>query len=307
MLLAKFANKLCMNAQILDWSDIPYVLAVCESGSLSGAARKLDVNHSTVFRRIEKIEKKLGVTLFERLSHGYVMTAAGEYFFKHSLVLQEGVSQIELKLGGEDLRHEGILTVTTTDSLLHRLTPVFLAFQQQYQGIELRLMSDTRALSLTQREADIALRPTDNPPEQWIGRNLVPVSYATYTHCHYSNAMKKLSPDEYRWVKLTDDLMQSPMSKITAQYKTKNAPATSITSVMGVFDLVCAGLGIAVLPCYLGENNAELVRVHEPMVEFNTGLWILAHPDMRRNARVHAFFEFATAQIRKRHIEFCMT
>ena len=293
-----------MNAQKLDWNDIPYVLAVCELGSLSAAARKLDVNHSTVFRRIDSIEKKLGATLFERLSHGYVMTVAGEYFLKQGLKVEENVNQIELKLGGEDLRLDGILTVTTTDSLLHRLTPVFLAFQQQYQGIELRLMSDARAFSLSHREADIALRPTDNPPEHWLGRNLLPVSYATYAHSNYHDSMINLSPDEIRWIKLTDDLMQSPMSKMTAQYKTKNAPVTSISSVMGVYDLIYAGLGIAVLPCYLGENNANLVRVYEPIEDFNTGLWILAHPDMRRNARVHAFFEFATVEIRNSGLDF---
>ncbi len=82
------------------------------------------------------------------------------------------------------------------------------------------------------------------------------------------------------------------------QQKADDAPVTVANSVMGIFDLVCAGLGIAALPCYLGENCAELSCLHEPDAAFNTDLWILAHPDIRRSARVHAFFEFATAKIR---------
>ncbi len=169
-----------MDAQTLDWSDIPFVLAVCETGSLSGAARKLGVNHSTVFRRIEGVESKLGVTLFERLSHGYVMTTAGEHFFQHGLALNEGMIRIQRELGGQDLRLRGELTVTSTDSLLRRLTPVFIAFQRQYPDVELRLLSDVRPLDLMKRDADIALRPTRHPPEHWVGRNLLSVAYAAY-------------------------------------------------------------------------------------------------------------------------------
>ncbi|MBQ4807132.1 LysR family transcriptional regulator [Phaeobacter sp. HS012] len=288
----------CMNAQNFEWSDIPFVLAVCETGSLSGAARRLGVNHSTVFRRIENVESKLGVTLFERQSHGYVMTAAGEYFLQHGLKLRERMTLIQRELSGQDLRLEGILTVTTTDSLLHTFSPVFRCFQQRYPDVELRLLSGTRPLDLMQRDADIALRPTMNPPEHWIGRNLLPVSYAVYAHTDYVEAMRDLPPEQHRWLQLDDSLRQSPMNRITAAHKAEHAPVTLTSAVMGMFDLARAGLGIAVLPCYLGQSCPELQRLHAPDPKNNTSLWMLAHPDIRRSARVHAFFEFATAKIR---------
>ncbi|MEO1025822.1 MAG: LysR family transcriptional regulator [Pseudomonadota bacterium] len=100
---------------------MPYLLSVCEAGSLAGAARMLGVNHSTVFRRIEAVEARLGVRLFERLARGYVMTPAGERFYERAIVLCGGMDEIERDLGGRDLRLEGPLTVTTTDSLLHCL------------------------------------------------------------------------------------------------------------------------------------------------------------------------------------------
>lgn len=294
-----------MNAQKLDWSDIPFVLAVCEAGSLSGAARQLGVNHSTVFRRIEGVEARLGVTLFERLSHGYVMTAAGEHFFRNGLQLRDGINSIQRELGGQDLRLAGALTVTTTDSLLHCLTPVFSAFQNEYPDIELRLLSDTRPLDLMQRDADIALRPTNSPPEHWIGRNLSKLAYAAYAQEEYFESVQDLPATAHRWIRLNDSLNQSPMSKITIKHKLEDAPVTISNSLMGVFELVRSGLGFGALPCYLGEAYPNLVRVHEPEEQYNSDLWMLAHPDIRRSARVHAFFEFATARVREEFVGIC--
>lgn len=288
-----------MNAQKIDWNDIPFVLAVCQTGSLSGAARLLRVNHSTVFRRIEGVEEKLAVRLFERLSHGYVMTAAGEHFYRKALVLEEGVIGIERELGGEDLRLAGSLTVTTTDSLLYRLTPMFMAFQEKYPDVELQLLSGTLSLDLMKRDADIALRPTPHPPEHWIGRNLLPIAYTTYAHSDYVKTLADLPPEHHRWIRLVDDLNKSTMSQITVKQKADEAPVTVASALMGVYDLVRAGLGIAVLPCYLGENCPELIKLEEPDEAFNMNLWLLAHPDIRRSAKVHAFFEFATAMIRE--------
>ncbi|MBQ4863249.1 LysR family transcriptional regulator [Pseudoalteromonas sp. MMG013] len=286
-----------MNAQKMNWDDIPYVLAVCETGSLSGAARKLGVNHSTVFRRIESVEQKLGVILFERLSHGYAMTTAGEYFFKEAIQLNEGVIRIHRELVGQDARLEGQLVITTTDSLLQLFAPLIAEFQQKYPDVELQILSGTRHLDLMQRDADIAIRPTLKPPEHWVGRVITKVDYAVYTHKDYAEKMKKLSPDQHRWILLIDSLGQTPMNVVASLLKSKESPMTVSSSLLGMVDLVNAGLGIAVLPCYMGDNNSELIRLHESDNKFNVDLWLLAHTDMRRSAKVHAFFEFVAQKI----------
>ncbi|MEM9332321.1 MAG: LysR family transcriptional regulator [Pseudomonadota bacterium] len=283
--------------QKLEWADIPYILSVCEAGSLAGAARIMGVNHSTVFRRVENLEARLGVRLFQRLSHGYVMTTAGEYFYERAIRLCEGMDTIERELGGKDLRLEGVLTVTTTDSLLHSLVSVFAAFQAEHPDVELRIVSDARALDLMQRDADIALRPTSAPPEHWIGRKLAPLSFAIYAHKDYQLAIQNTSPEAYRWVMLDDDLNQSPMSRITIKNKSDQANVTVLNTMMGVFDLVQSGFGLAAMPCYLGEKHPDLVRIQEPDFSANWHLWLLSHPDVRRSARVNAFYEFAVSTI----------
>lgn len=283
--------------QNLEWADMPYLLSVCEAGSLAGAARLLGVNHSTVFRRIEAVEARLGVRLFERLARGYVMTSAGERFYERAIRLCKGMDEIERDLGGRDLRLEGTLTVTTTDSLLHCLAPVFAKFQQTHPDVELCLLSDVRALDLTQRNADIALRPTNAPPEHWVGRKLSALSFATYAHCDYWNMIKDQDPETYHWVMLGDDLNQSPMSKITLRCKHQTTKSTVLNTMMSVFDLVHSGFGVAAMPCYLGEKHSDLVRVHDPDHGANWHLWILTHPDVRRSARVNAFYNFAIQHI----------
>ncbi|MCV0426921.1 MAG: LysR family transcriptional regulator [Roseibium sp.] len=293
-----------MNAQILEWADIPFVLAVCEEGSLSGAARKLGVNHSTVFRRIESVEARVGVKLFERLSHGYVMTVAGEHFFRNALILRDGLNGIQRELGGRDLRLEGPLRVTTTDSLLHRLSSVVAEFQQAYPEIELDLICDSRPLDLMQRDADVALRPTSHPPEHWLGRNLFPIAYATFAHRNYLEVIGELPAARHRWVTLSDTLQKTAMSRLTDLQKEREAPVTTTNTLMSVFNLVCSGLGLAVMPCYVSAFCADLVRLETASADYNSDLWLLAHPDMRRNAKVHAFFEFASTRIRASKADF---
>ena len=283
--------------QNLEWADMPYLLSVCEAGSLAGAARMLGVNHSTVFRRIEAVEARLGVRLFERLARGYVMTPAGERFYERGIRLCAGMDEIERELSGQDLRLEGPLTVTTTDSLLHCLAPVFAQFQQAHPDVELRLLSDVQALDLMQRDADIALRPTNAPPEHWIGRDLSGLSFATYAHRDYWQNIQNEDPERYHWVMLSDDLNQSPMSKITLRHKHERAKSTVLNTMMSVFDMVNAGFGMAAMPCFLGEKHKTLIRVHQPDNSANWRLWLLAHPDVRRSARVNAFYDFATRHI----------
>lgn len=286
-----------MNAQILDWSDVPFLLAVCEEGSLSGAARTLNVNHSTVFRRVEAAEARLGVRLFERLSQGYVMTPEGEFFLEQASVLRDGLTSIERKLSGGDLRLSGVLSVTTTDSLHENLIPITSAFQDEYPEIELRMLVSARPLDLAKREADIAIRPTASPPEHWFGRKAAMLEFAVYAHRDYLTKLEEEPDSAQRWFELDDDLRQSPMSKMTKAKKPSDARTTIVTTLIGVANYVRSGSGLAVLPCYMGERIDGLERIDGPDPTFSWDLWLLAHPDLKRSAKVHAFFEFVGGRI----------
>lgn len=174
------------------------------------------------------------------------------------------MNSIQLEIGGKDLRLDGDLTVTTTDSLLHCLAPLFSIFQEEHPDVDLRVTSDARALDLMKHDADIALGPTHKPPEHWVGRKPLRISCATYAHEDYWRTAKSLPAKDHRWVKLDNDLDQSPMSQITLTKKPKGAKVTVVNMMMSVFDMARSGLGIAAMPRYLREKCLELVAVHEP-------------------------------------------
>ena len=288
-----------MNAQMmrrLDWSDLPYVLAVCEAGGLAAAARALGVNHSTVYRRVEGVEARLGVRLFHRQAQGYAMTAAGEAFYQQALSLRDQLDEIELQLSGSDVRLEGELKITTTDSLAHCLGPTLVQFQDQHPEIDLHLIVDARPLDLMRREADVALRPTPNPPETWIGKKLLPIVCGVYAQGAYWQQVKDLPASQQKWIVL-DKLDQSPMSQVSRKVRPTDAPITTVNSVMSGFDLLRTGVGMGVLPTYLGEKCPDLVRIDIPEDQPSWDVWLLSHPDVRRSARVHAFFSYAAKAI----------
>ena len=283
-----------MKTHELDWSDIPFLLAVCKAGTLAGAARSMNVHHSTVFRRVESVEKKLGVRLFEKLNHKYILTIEGEYFYARALQLQSGMNEIERSLSGKDLRLEGILTITTTNSVLYTLTPLLTDFQREYPETELRIISEAKPLDLAQRDADIAIRPTSNPPEHWIGRNITPISFAPYIHTEH----RDIDEQDLRWLVLSEDFKHSPMSKLTSSLMPDNAPRTVINNMLAVYDFVKQGLGVGVLPCYLGDSDNTVRRLKAPDPSYNWDLWILSHPDLRNSAKVKAFNDFAVEKMK---------
>lgn len=162
-----------MDAKAKNWDDLRVFLAVARAGSLSGAARALSVNHSTVFRRIGAFEAALGVRLFERQSDGYLLTPAGEELRDGALRIEEEIASLSRKVAGQDLRLSGAVRVTTIDMLAFGLLPRHLArFRDAYPGIEIELVVGNTMLNLSRREADVALRVGNTPPETLVGRRV---------------------------------------------------------------------------------------------------------------------------------------
>ena len=154
----------------IEWDDLRYLLAVATEGSLAGAARVLGVNHTTVLRRVNAFEERLGVRLFERLPAGYTLTAEGAELVEAARLMEDTVASLERRLVGRDRKLVGTVRVTTTDTLAGSILPAILAdFRRQHPGIALELATSNLVVSLSKRAADVAIRPAENPPEG-IGR-----------------------------------------------------------------------------------------------------------------------------------------
>ncbi len=287
-----------MNAQELEWNDLRIVLSVCRQGSLSGAARELGVNHSTVFRRIAAIEEKIAVRLFERQATGYAMTKAGEVMLASAERIEEEFFSLSRKLIGGDLRLNGNLRVTAPDALtMEILMPHIVHFCQSYPGIILDLIIENDLLDLGHREADIAIRSTKSPPDSAIGHKLCRLGATIYGSKTYLNKHSKTTLDQYNWLMPSNGLDWFSANQWLKQNHPKASVAFRSNNLPGLFEAVKNHLGIAPLPFFLAEPLDTLQPVIDPSEPFfsepfTSELWLLIHPDLRNTARVRAFANY---------------
>lgn len=282
-----------MNAQPLEWNDINLVLAICRSGTLSGAARALGINHSTVFRRINAIEKGLGVRLFDRLPTGYAMTEAGEAVHATAERIENEVFGLSRKMAGRDLSLQGALRVTAPDGLALRiLIPHIATFCRAYPEIRLDFAVTNSFLELSQREADVAIRFTARPPDTVVGRRICKFAVTMYGAKTYLKRAAKRSPEEHDWLLPGEGLERVPAANWLAQHYPAARVVLRSNTFLSLLEAVKEGLGVAPLPCFLGDREATLQRLVQPPKELVSDLWLLIHPDLRHTARVRVFIDF---------------
>lgn len=289
-----------------EWDDLRYVLAVANAKSLAGAARALGVNHTTVLRRVSAFEKRLGLRLFERLATGYVLTAGGEELIATARHIEDTVTILERTLAGQDLRLSGAVRITTTDTLMGSVLPEILAqFRAAYPGIQLEVAVSNLMLNLSKRDADVAIRPAKDPPETLVGRRVAKVAFAIYASRAYVAQRGKIADKigdlrKQQWIVPDDSLAGTSV----AQWMRAELPDVEISlradSLVAMRQAAQAGLGLAALPCYLGDTSPDLHCVHPPVAAMETALWILTHDDLRHTARIRAFTEFAASAFARR-------
>lgn len=283
----------------MDWDDLRYFLAVAKTGSLSGAARALGVNHSTVFRRVHAFEERLGVRLFDRLPSGYALTVAGDEMRDSVERVDAEIDGLGRRLAGRDLRLTGPLVVTTTDTLAQWvLAPHLAAFKRAHSGIDLELILAAEFFNLSKRQADVAIRPTRDPPENLVGRRVGKVAFAVYAAADYLAGRGKVGDlGRHDWIAFDDSLTHLA----AARWMRETLPDATVTlrsnNLIGLMAAARAGMGAAVLPCFMGDAEPALSRLAGPGVVPASGLWLLTHEDLRHTARVRAFMDFMARRI----------
>jgi DNA-binding transcriptional LysR family regulator len=277
--------------QDLDWDDLRYFLAVARAGSLSGAARNLGVNHSTVLRRLSGLEARLDARLFERFQTGYSMTAAGEDLRARLEPLAGEIDALERQLGGLNAALTGTIRITSTDTLAHGLlAPSLAQFRRAHPGIQLELVVNNSFLNLTRREADVAVRPSNAPPDNLVGRPVGAIQTAVYASKEYLRR-SDLPPTDWAahpWVAPDEALGHLAQARWFAAHVPPERAALRADSLLGMADAVRAGIGLGLLLCLLAERDGDLVRLAPPPPDLDTQVWILTHPDLRRVQRIKA-------------------
>ncbi len=288
-----------MNRQ-LRWDDLRVILAIAVAGTLSGAGRRLGLSHATVFRRIGEIEDRLGVKLFERSRTGYSSTLAGEEAAAAARRIESEVLEVERRVAGRDLRPSGTVRVTTTDALLFGLlSPVITEFRKTYLDIDLEIAVSNELFSLCKREADVAIRPSSTPPEPLVGRKLGTIAQGIYGRKDYiPQKNDKIDIYSMAWVGADESMAYRVLDRWMTEQGLVEPVRYRVNTVLGMFAAVRDGAGLAVLPCYLGDGDDELVRLGEIIPALSTDLWLLTHPDLRNTARIRALLDFVADAVK---------
>ncbi|WP_048647889.1 LysR family transcriptional regulator [Nitratireductor soli] len=282
-----------------EWNDLRLILAVGDAGSLSGAGRKLQVSHATVFRRLGAIERRIGVALFERTRGGYVATTAGEEAVSVARRLESEIHALEQAVIGRDLRPSGTVSVTTTDTLHYFLLgPILAGFCARYPEIDLDVIVSNHLFDLSQREADVALRPAMAPAAHLVGRKLGIIRQSVYGR----RGLARTGGPAWRekslpWVGPDHHMAYTDLEQWMARHGADQRCRLRVNSVLGMHAAVKAGIGVAVLPDYLARGDAELTRL-DGVGELDVDLWLLTHPTLRRAARISAFADFVSVAVR---------
>jgi molybdate transport repressor ModE-like protein len=282
-----------------DWNELRLVLAIQRAGSLTAAAKALGVDHSTAFRRLNALEARLGVRLFERLPGGiYQPTSAGQRMAAAAERMEDEALALDRDIAGGDHRLSGRLRITSSETLAYRVLTRHLArFREAHPGIVVELIIDNRVLSLSRREADIALRPIRPKEGDLWGRKLARVAWTLYGAPAYLEAHggPVAGPTELGrhsligWEEATTGIGAADWLGRTA---TGDAFVYRTNSLVNQLGAARAGIGLALLPCYLGDGEPDLARaLPEPVSELTGELWIVTHADLKGTARVRAFFD----------------
>jgi DNA-binding transcriptional LysR family regulator len=284
----------------LSWDEFRLVKSIAEARSLVGAAELLGVNHSTVFRRLAAVESAVGARLFDRSRAGYEPTSAGEEMIALAGTMAESVLEFERRVAGRDIKPTGELSVTTTEAIGQHFMPAIVAqFQAQNPGIVVDLVLSDQSLNLSRRDADIAIRLTNDPPETLVGRRICTGRWSVYCRRDMIADPDFASTDSVGFIGFSDNYGPAAGRRWIAANVSSERLVARANSAHCMLQLALQGFGATLLPCFLGDRSPDLTRVGYLLPELDLGLWMLTHADLRRSPRVRAFMDFAGTELTK--------
>lgn len=276
----------------LGYPDLSLVLALVRGGSLARAGRLLEVDVSTVFRSVRRLEAALGQPLFEKSRSGYLPTSLAQALAEQAERAEQALeaARVGVEQGGNVV--SGTVRLTCTDSVLQALLlPALARFMPAYPALTLELSTTNDFANLSRRDADIALRLTRTPPEHLVGRNLGRVVYRVCAGTTYLSSANANDLAAMTWIAPDDFLPDHPTVAWRRQHLPGVVPAYRCNSMLSVTELVRAGLGVAALPDFLVDGSQGLTPIGEPLVGYDTALWLLTRPDCRALRSVVTLFD----------------
>jgi DNA-binding transcriptional LysR family regulator len=279
----------------VDWNDLRYLLAIARGRTLAGAARLLGVEHSTVGRRLSALETALKTRLFTRGPEGFTLTRAGTDILPLAEAVEAHIETISRRVSGEDARVEGLVKLTTSESLSGYLVKQLSTLRERYPSLVVEILSGNRSFDLMRGEADLAVRIRAVTEPDLVARHLAVAGWSLYAAATYVERKgTPPSPEDLRGhdvIGFDQTLAQVPGALWLAEHGGSANVVLRGNSIIAVFNAALVGLGATVLPCFLGDPEPTLRRL-TPRVLGEREIMLVVHPDLARVARVRAVMDF---------------
>lgn len=287
----------------MNWDDVRVFLAVARAGQILGAARRLDLNHATVSRRVAALEQALNAKLFRRLTTGSELTPAGERFLGIAERMEADMIAARAEVSGEGDDVSGTVRIGAPDGFgVAFLAPRLGELTAQYPDLQIQLVPVPRSFSLSRREADIAItveRPTEG---RLVAAKLVDYALGLYASQAYADASGLPgSPAEladHRLVGYVPDLVINPSLDYAADFSPGWHAGFSISSALGQVEAVRAGAGIGILHAFIARAHADLVPV-PAAPPIRRAYWLVYHESVRPLRRIQVVATFIARAVER--------
>ncbi len=274
-----------------DWDDYRLILTLHRSKTLRGAALQLNVNHTTLSRRLVQIDKKWGTKLFERTSDGYTATNAGLQLIQTAEQIEELAYTSERQLRSVDKDLSGDITLSIPGAIAQFLLLEDLNdFSKIYPNINLQIISSYQFADLDRSEADVVIRGTAMPPEHLVGHKLFPYYVAVYADKDYLDSVAR-----------DDWCLTAPVAKPEWVEGTSyaNLPITFISDDPVLrHQIISKGHAIGRDACYMADQEPNLIRLSDYTAIPGQDLWVLTHPDLRNTPKIKTLMSFLYSKLK---------
>lgn len=281
----------------MDWNALKLFLAITKQGSLTGAAKQLAVNHSTVFRRLNNFETELGGRLFERLNNGYELTALGHEILQLAENIENSFDTLERRIIGKDLKPQGVVKITAPNNIAYRYLPRYLtAFNILYPDIHIELLVSNETFNMSNRQADIAIRATNSVPEHLVGRKVADVTWGVFASQRYLENHRCLPQSineltQHALVGGTGNMRNLSAFRWLEKHHSQQI-VTRCDELMTMSRFAESGHALAFLP--EDQHSPEIQKLFTFAPGGYSNLWLLTHPDIRNVARIKLIMQYLT-------------
>ncbi len=277
---------------MFDWEDIRHFLAVAQSGTLSGAARSLKVDHATVSRRLAALEAALDVRLVDRLPRSCRLTAIGRQVFERAVEMEAAADGIARLATAAQAPLVGRVTISAPPVLVtHLLAEHLTRFRAEYPDLRLSLSAQAQQVSLSHREADVAVRLVWPDETGSVTRKVGTMAFGLYAHRSYTHLAK---PEHWQFIAFDQSRAETLQQRWLLGIAGDRPVVCELNRISEHLMAVRAGVGVAGLPRFLGERDHNLVRIDEHVPSFARDIWLVVHRDLRKTAPVRAAMDFVS-------------